>query len=132
MPRMVPRSMAGDGTAQCRDADRTRGDAPAPGVRPDRRSRRNALRNRDPRRLDREDAVLAPGALDPLALGDAQALADCGPGLPRLDEVVEERPPRGDVRVDLPAHRLHELVAHRVALLLGRRLDLLAEDDVHG
>src|SRR6266511_2590175 len=63
---------------------------------------------------DRQDAVLAPGALDGLGLADLQTPDDRGAGVLGFDEVVHERPAGGDVRADLLADHVHHLVPHDV------------------
>src|SRR5579862_9979811 len=76
----------------------------------------------------RHDAVALPGTLHLLARRELEAAADRGPGLPRVDHVVDHVVAGGDVHVDDLAEVLDQLGA------LGRRvlglLDLLAEDDL--
>src|SRR6266699_31024 len=81
--------------------------------------------------LYREHSVLSPGPLDRFPFRVDQPFRDDLARVRRVDQVVEERPPRRDVRADLRAHGLDHLVALRVALLFRDLLQYRAADDVH-
>ena len=65
---------------------------------------------------DRQDAVLAPGPVDALVGGDAQAAGDRGARVGRVDDVVELRVTGRDVRIDVGADLLGQLEPLRGAL----------------
>src|SRR2546422_2412303 len=75
-------------------------------------------------------AVLAPRPVDPLVARLLDAVDDHAPGLGRIDDVVDHRPPGGDVRADLRPDGFDHLRPR----LLGavRSFDLFVEDDVDG
>ena len=79
------------------------------------------------RRSNGDDAGALEGALDALALGHLQRATDHGPGLARVDHVVDHVVGRGDVHVDDLAEVLDQLGLLRRRVV--GRLDLLAEDD---
>src|SRR5438034_5497749 len=83
-------------------------------------------------RSHRQDAVLAPGAVDALGAGHLEAAPDRVAGLGGIDHVVELRVTGRDVRIDVLADLLRQLEALLRALLLRDRLDRLAMDDVDG
>src|SRR5712691_7252991 len=78
----------------------------------------------------RDVAVLPPRAVDLLGAGLLQAADDHAAGLGGIDHVVDHRPTGGQVRVDLRADGVEQLLAGLLGVARG--LDLLVEDDVHG
>src|SRR5205085_162127 len=66
--------------------------------------------------LDRQHSVLSPRPLDRFPFRVRERVRDDLACVGGIDQVVQERPARGDVRTDLRAHRLDHLVALRVAL----------------
>src|SRR5207237_5537149 len=78
----------------------------------------------------RDVAVLAPRAIDLLGAGLLEAMDDHPASFGGVDHVVDHRPTRGQVRVDLRADRAEQLGARLLWVVRG--LDLLVEDDVDG
>src|SRR5579864_1804313 len=72
--------------------------------------------------------VLAPGAVDLLVTRLLDASDDHAARLRRIDHVVDHRPTRRQVRVDLLAYRLDQLGSRGLRVVRG--LNLLVEDDV--
>src|SRR5687767_6734365 len=81
--------------------------------------------------LDRKNAVLAPRPFYLLVPGGLEPAHDGGACVCRIDHVVDERPPRRDVRRYLVADDADHLVASFLLFVFGHGLDLLTEDDVH-
>src|ERR1700694_1977863 len=77
----------------------------------------------------RDVAVLAPGSVDLLVPRLLDAFDDHATRLGGIDHVVDHRPARREVWVDLGADRLDQLSARGLGIFRG--LDLLVEDDVH-
>src|SRR5258706_5019575 len=76
----------------------------------------------------RDVSVLAPRAVAPLALGLLQAAHDDSPRLRRVDHVIDHRPPRREVRIDLRTDPLQQLRS-RLARIVGS-LHRLVKDHV--
>src|SRR5918996_2645141 len=85
-------------------------------------------RRRRSARSHRHHTMLLPRPRDPLRLRHLERPDHRGARLARVDHVVDQRVPGGDVGVDGPADALDHLGARGVRVL--GRLDLLAEDDV--
>src|SRR5947207_7233582 len=94
-------------------------------------ARISAIWEPEPRRSHGQDAVLAPGAVDPLGARHLEAAPDRLAGLGGVDDVVELPVDDGDVRVDVLADLLGQLEALLRTFLFGDGFDRLAVDDVY-